>query len=108
MQDDLIEQLEADLRLLLDGEFTSLTIGFNDHHACNYVDAQEYHDRFHEYQGDENDIIDWVSEEERVKAISENRVWTCQWYPRTPAGFNCIGASSLSSLVAALRAKGEG
>lgn len=103
MTDEQIERLEAELRGLLHGEYSSLSIGFNDDHAPNYEKASEWRD----YR-DPEDRIDWVSKEEREKALVENSVWTCQWYPNGPVGFNCIGASSLSALLAALRAIGEG
>lgn len=106
MSSDLIAELETELRSLLNGEHASLTIGFNDDHACQYVTAQEYHDKWGEYGGGADmQRIDWVSEEERLKAIRENSVWTCQWYPNTPVGFYCLGASSLPALIAALRAR---
>ena len=98
--DDLIARLEADLRGLLKGEYSSLTISFNEDHACNYETANQWRD-----YSDPESRIDWVSEEEREKALAENSVWTCQWYPNTPVGFNCIGASSLTALIAALTTK---
>ena len=88
-----------ELLSLLKGEFSSLTIGFNDEHACNYATAQKYHDEWGQYGGGtaENDRIDWPSEEERQKAIRENSVWTIQWYPNTPIGFNCVAASTFEA-----------
>lgn len=86
------------LKTLLEGEFSSLTIGFNDDHACNYATAQRWHDEWMEYGGgNDNDRIDWPSEEERLKAISENSVWTIQWYPNSPVGFNCVAASTFEA-----------
>lgn len=98
-----LQELEQKLRHLLKGEYSSLTIGFNDDHACNYATAQRFHDEWGAYQGG-NCRIDWVSEEERQKALNENSVWTLQWYPETPVGFNCIGASSLAALIGGLEA----
>lgn len=99
--------LEASLRSLLPGEHSSLTIGFNDDHAANYVTAQEWFDEWGHYQGGDKDYIDWASEEERLKALRENSVWTLQWYPNTPIGFNRIGASSLPALFAYLATQGD-
>ncbi len=96
-----LERLEAGLRALLVGEHTSLHIGFNDDHAANYVNAQQWHDEYGFYTGDDEDRIDWVSEDERLKAIATNSVWTLQYYPNTPVGFNCIGASSLPAILRA-------
>ncbi len=97
-----LEQVEAMLRSLLRGEFSSLTIGFNDDHAYNYTTAAGWRDEYGMYQGNENDLISWVSDEERDRAIEQNSVWTIQWYPETPVGFSCIGASSLPALFTAL------
>lgn len=87
------------LLTLLSGPHSSLHIGFNDDHACNYATAQEWHDEWGFYRGDENDRIDWASEGERLRAIQTNSVWTIQWYPNTPVGFNCVGASTLDAAV---------
>lgn len=32
-----------------------------------------------------------------MKAIRENSVWTIQWYPDTPVGFACVGASTFEA-----------
>lgn len=84
---------------LLQGEHSLLTIGFNEEHAINHCTAQEWHDEMSGYIGDEQDRIDWASEEERIKAIEENSVWTIQWYPATPIGFCCVGASTLEAAL---------
>ncbi|MEY1555352.1 hypothetical protein AB3Y40_06920 [Yoonia sp. R2331] len=52
------------LKGLLDGEFSSLTIGFNDDHACNYATAQQFHDEWGFYGGGADCRIEWVSEKE--------------------------------------------
>jgi hypothetical protein len=82
---------------LLNGKYSSLKIGFNDDHACNYVTAEGWRDEYGFYTGDETDIIKWASEEEREKAIRENSVWTIEWYPNTPVGFCCVGASTFQA-----------
>lgn len=87
-----------DLLVLLKGEFSALTISFNDEHACNYVSAQGWHDEWGMYGGgSETDCIQWASEDERQKAIRDNSVWTIQWYPNTPVGFYCVGASTFEA-----------
>lgn len=79
-----------DLLALLHGEFSSLIIGFNDDHAPNYeTDLEAF------YEG--LDRIHWASDEERRKALSSNSVWTIQWYPDTPVGFCCVGASTFEA-----------
>lgn len=97
------KQIEDLLRGLLKGVHSSLVIGFNDDHAPNYATAQEWHDEWGFYGGGaDNDHTEWVSEEERQKALAANSVWTLHWYPDTPVGFCCIAASSLGALLAAL------
>ncbi len=91
-----IAQLEAQLRSLLRGQFSSLTISFNDH-AVNYTDAASAIGIL-----DMMDHGEWVSEDEKRRAIETNSVWQIQWYPETPVGFNCLIASSLEVLIAAL------
>ena len=89
-------RIEALLRSLLRGLFSSLTISFNDDHACNYMTAQQWaHDG--DYPAE-----DWVSEAERDKALATNSVWSIQWYPDTPVGFCRLHASSLDALVGAI------
>ncbi len=46
--------------------------------------------------------FDWVSPEEREKAIRDDSVWVLHWYPETPVGFCCLAASSLEALQAAV------
>ena len=84
-----------ELLKLLKGKCSSLTIGFNDHHASNYVDAAGWRDEYGKYGKD--DMVEWASDEEREKAIRENSVWTIQWYPETPVGFYCVGASTFEA-----------
>ena len=81
------------LKNLLHGDFSSLTIAFNDEHACNYVTAQKYADEFGEYAVDRG----WPSVDEREKALRENSVWSIQWYPKTPIGFYRVYASTFET-----------
>jgi hypothetical protein len=86
------------LLCLLRGEYSCLTIGFNDEHSVNYATAQRYHDEWGMYGGGaDHQRIQWPSEEERQKALRENSVWTIQWYPETPIGFHCVGASTFEA-----------
>lgn len=90
--------LEAMLRSLMKGEFSSLTISFNDQNAPNYKSVGD----FLEYYPDADENTDWVSDEERAKAVENNSWWCAQWYPDTPVGSYSISASSLPALIAAL------
>lgn len=99
-----IIEVEKLLRSLLKGEFSSLTIGFNDLHAPNYDTAQKWSDEVGISEGMQtyNDLRDWVSPEERDRALANNCVWSVQWYPETPVGFHQLYASSFTILIKAL------
>ena len=45
----------------------------------------------------------WVSEEEHQKAVSQNTLWTAQWYPHTPVGSYTVAGSSLEAVLKALQ-----
>ena len=45
---------------------------------------------------------DWVSPEQRQKAIDTDECWTLQWYPDTPVGFNIMSAADLDVLSVSL------
>ena len=91
-----MKELEKRLRSLLKGEHTILHIDLNQHKA-SYVTTEE---------AVANDEYDWVSEDEKQKAIDTDSIWTIQWYPDTPIGFYTLAASSLETVINA--ALGEG
>lgn len=76
----------------------SLHITFNEHAGYYEPVEQWVADRT------EQDWLTWVSDAERDKAIRENSVWTCQWYPDTPVGFCVLAASSFEALMAEVNA----
>jgi hypothetical protein len=82
-----IEEIETYLKSLLQGEYTSFSIDYNDHHI-------NYHDALTEY-GDRYDSLSWVSKEDYEKALLEDSVWTIHVYP----SFYRIHASSLQVLL---------
>ena len=71
-----------------------MTITHNNHK--NYYQTA---DQWIEEDEKENEFYTWENEQEKQKAIAKNEIWTMQWYPNTPVGFNCIAASSLESLL---------
>lgn len=87
-------------KLLCLGEFSSLTIGFNEAHACNYQNAKQWadaHTDFYELEDFPGGSAD------RDMALQNNTVWSAQWYPHTPVGFCSIYASSFEKLVRYMR-----
>lgn len=73
-------------------EVNGLMFDYNGHMA-NYMSIEEYYE----------DCLDcsdeWVSLEERTKAIANNTVWHAHWYPITPIGSYKLLASSLEVLI---------
>lgn len=90
-----IAAFEEKLRILLKGEHSSLTLSFNDGCGPNYMTvAQEEEEGL--------GFGDWVSEDERGKAIATNSKWILQWYPDTPIGFYAVAASSIQAIMNSL------
>ena len=56
-------------------------------------------ERIEEWKDRESSGPDWESEEAKARAIATNELWTIQWYPNTPVGFNWIAAPTLAELL---------
>lgn len=70
----------------------SLHLTHNEHKSY-YNTVQELIDEgYHGYR-------DWVSEEQKQKAIDTNDCWYIQWYPNTPVGFCLMAAADLDVLL---------
>lgn len=70
-------------------EVNSLMLDYNGHMG-SYLSIEDY------YEGCLTlDLDDWISEEERSLAISNNSVWCLHWYPNTPVGSYKILCHSL-------------
>jgi hypothetical protein len=82
--------------LLFPKHEASLHLTHNDHkgYYLTVRDAIEAGDHGYHYD-------DWVSDEQRQKAIDTNECWTLQWYPNTPVGFCLMSAADLSALLIA-------
>jgi hypothetical protein len=74
----------------------SLHLTHNQHLAYYRTVAEAIEDGDH-------GMDDWVSEEQKQKAIATNDCWTLQWYPETPVGFCILAAADLDVLLAAAR-----
>jgi hypothetical protein len=48
----------------------------------------------------EREQCQWISDDEKRKAIAKDTVWELHWYPDTPVGFYSCCASSLKALLA--------
>lgn len=76
----------------------SLHLTHNDHKSYYLTVKQAIEQEDHGYS-------DWVSEEEKQKAIETNDCWTLQWYPNSPVGFCILSAHSLDVLLASSAAE---
>ena len=79
----------------------SLTLTHNEHANYYQTVAESIDQEDHGYRDD-----DWVSPEQRQKAIDTNECWTLQWYPDNPIGFYILLAADLSELLFAARSRG--
>ncbi|GAB2913992.1 hypothetical protein [Paralcaligenes ginsengisoli] len=84
----------ARYRYLRDHVCNSLHLSRDGDHACNYVTAKEWIEKF--APADDFADIDPV-ELERMKAT--NTIWCLQIYPDTPVGFNVWNGATLDSVI---------
>jgi hypothetical protein len=71
-------------------------------HKCGlYLSHNEHRDVYESVEQFYNPE-DFTSPEEWQKAVETDEVWSLQWYPNTPVGFNRILASSLEAVQQAL------
>jgi hypothetical protein len=60
-----------------------------------YETVQQYADGF----ADRGCPLEWVSDEQKAKAVATNEIWVIQWYPDTPVGFIRLAACDLGVLL---------
>lgn len=70
----------------------SLILTHNQHKNYYLTVIQCIEDEEHGYK-------DWVSEEQKQKAINTNDCWYIQVYPNTPVGFYILAAADLDVLL---------
>lgn len=80
----------------------SLHLDHNDHKSyyCTVLHAIENEGLY--------DHDDWVSEEQKKKAIATDDCWSLIWHPNTPVGFNRLLAADLDVLLDAALAMAAG
>ncbi len=81
----------------------SFSIEFNQH-ANYYQTAADWLKEEEGRGSNGRPHFDWVSPEERQRAIDTDSIWICQWYPHTPIGFVALAASSFEILMSAVNA----
>lgn len=72
----------------------SLYLTHNDHRSCYLTVAQAIENDDFGYKDE-----DWVSKEQKTKAIATNECWRLQVYPETPIGFYLMSAADLDVLL---------
>jgi hypothetical protein len=74
----------------------SLSIEFNQHAT--------YYQTIEQWEADRVNCseVEWVSDDERRKAIETDNVWECHWSPKTPVGSCSLAASSFKALMRAV------
>ncbi len=84
------ERLSAKMQEILPKHKCGLSIRHNEH--------LDYYQTIKQFiEGEEH--FDWPSEAEKQLALKRDEVWTIQWYPITPIGFQSIAFGSLESLL---------
>jgi hypothetical protein len=74
-----------------------LYITHNDHKNVYYTIEDHY----------SIDDREWVSPEEKQKAIELDSVWELHWYPDTPIGSYKVAASSLEAIQQHMKEHGD-
>jgi hypothetical protein len=71
------------------------------HDAALYLQHNEHKNMYEEASQwiADNDMYDWENEEAKQRAIETDSIWTIQWYPNTPVGFNAVAAPTLEELL---------
>ncbi|WP_462118122.1 hypothetical protein [Methylorubrum extorquens] len=78
---------------------SSLKLIHNDHRSCHITVAQAA-ERGHPVYKDEQ----WVSPEQKTKAVATDECWTLQWYADAVASYHTPSAADLDALLAAAKA----
>lgn len=98
MTTDKAREIAAGLSEALPRHEAGLSLTHNEHKNYHYTAQQEIESN-PDYYDDES-----FPSGEREKCIAANELWTLQWYPDTPVGFNVIHASTLEAILVAVRA----
>lgn len=72
--------------------------------ALEHNENRNYYQTVAEFEkdyADRNHPLDWVSKEQRDKAIKTNELWNLHWYPNTPISFHSVYAADLDVLLEA-------
>lgn len=74
----------------------NLLLEHNPHSTLYYSTVSDY------LSGpDSPDPSEWISDEQRKKAIEKDELWVLTWYPSNPVGFYTMMACDLGALLQA-------
>lgn len=81
---------------------------FPEHKCGLYLTHNEHKDYYQtaeqaikELEERDNMSIDWATPTSRQRCIDTNEIWSLQWYPNTPVGFNIIHGATLEEVIEA-------
>lgn len=60
---------------------------------------REFYQSVADYTVRDDGLDDFVSKEERARAIEQDELWELHWYPDTPVGFHRRYASTLEAVL---------
>lgn len=84
---------------LCTGEFSSLSVSFNDFKS-DYITAAEAIRRQSDYYA-----ADSFTKGGLERCIETNTIWTLHWYPETPIGFCLIHGPTFAEVIAEAQEK---
>lgn len=85
--------LERELREMIRSESGGLELSFNSHRVDHLTTAEHLA---------QDDCNEWVSEEQKQKALEKNSVWELRWYPWGSTSWSQVAAADLPELFAYL------
>jgi len=95
----------AEMVALLPAHEGSLNLAHNEHKSTGQT-VEEWLIELDE-EGN-SDLYDWVSDEQKQKALTTDTLWTLQWYPDDSDSFYAMAAADLDALLTAARAMETG
>lgn len=71
-------------------------------HKCGlHLTHNAHRDLYQSIQDYCREDDNWISDEQKTKALATDEMWVLQWYPDTPIGFHVLWAAELEPLLAA-------
>lgn len=90
------------------GSAATHLLGLFPEHKCGLFLKHNVHRDYYQSAADwckeqdergEGGMYEWESDEAKARAIATDEIWTLQWYPNTPVGFNAVASPTLPELL---------